>query len=113
MLLYLHIGFQTLAFVVMNMQFINPGPGPKQSVLVHKILGYISLLALVVGVGSSWLMASEHGEVGNFCLFFLSEKRREAEKRKQGGEDDQENKKEKRGFFSSLKFFFYSDEVFK
>jgi hypothetical protein len=63
-LLYGHIFFNSLAFVVMMVQLFRPGNGsnPRQ----HRVLGYVSLASLTIGVGSACVLAAEHGPVGDY-----------------------------------------------
>jgi hypothetical protein len=63
-LLYGHIFFNSLAFVVMMVQLFRPGNGshPRQ----HRWLGYASLGSLTVGVLCACLLAAEHGPVGSY-----------------------------------------------
>lgn len=63
-LLYGHIFFNSLAFVVMMVQLFRPGTGgrPQQ----HRMLGYVSLGSLTIGVLCACLLAAEHGPVGSY-----------------------------------------------
>ena len=63
-LLYGHIFFNSLAFVLMTVQLFRPGNGshPKQ----HRLLGYASMVALTIGVLCACVLASEHGPVGHY-----------------------------------------------
>jgi hypothetical protein len=63
-LLYTHIFFTSLAFVVMMIQLFRPGNGsnPRQ----HRVLGYLSLISLTVGVLSACVLAAEHGSVSHY-----------------------------------------------
>lgn len=63
-LLYGHIFFNSLAFVLMMVQLFRPGSGsrPQQ----HRVLGYVSLGSLTVGVLCACLLAAEHGSVGSY-----------------------------------------------
>lgn len=63
-LLYGHILFNSLAFVLMMVQLFRPGDGrqPRQ----HRALGYLSLVSLTIGVGCACLLAAEHGPVGAY-----------------------------------------------
>ena len=60
-LLYGHIFFNSLAFVLMMVQLFRPGNGghPQQ----HRVIGYVSLVSLTIGVGCACLLAAEHGSV--------------------------------------------------
>jgi Predicted membrane protein (DUF2306) len=63
-LLYGHIFFNSLAFVLMMVQLFRPGNGghPQQ----HRVLGYVSLVSLTIGVGCACLLAAEHGSVVDY-----------------------------------------------
>jgi hypothetical protein len=70
-LLYGHVFFNSLAFVLMMIQIFRPGNGsnPRQ----HRILGYASLITLTLGVVCACVLAAEHGAVahygGNLSMF--------------------------------------------
>jgi len=63
-LLYGHIFFNSLAFVLMMVQLFRPGNGshPRQ----HRALGYVSLASLTIGVACACLLAAEHGDVTHY-----------------------------------------------
>ena len=63
-LLYGHIFFNSLVFVLMMVQLFRPGNGghPQQ----HRVLGYVSLVSLTIGVGCACLLAAEHGSVVDY-----------------------------------------------
>ncbi len=63
-LLYGHILFNSLAFVLMMVQLFRPGNGshPQQ----HRWLGYASLASLTIGVLCACLLAAEHGSVSHY-----------------------------------------------
>jgi len=63
-LLYGHIFFNSLAFVLMMVQLFRPGTGrhPQQ----HRVLGYASLISLTIGVVCACLLAAEHGAVVHY-----------------------------------------------
>lgn len=63
-LLYSHIFFNSLAFVLMMVQLARPGTGGNPA--LHRVLGYVSLLALLVGVACACLLAAEHGAVSHY-----------------------------------------------
>ncbi len=67
-LLYAHIAGNTLAFVLMMVQLYRPGDGRNPA--LHRLLGYVSLAALTVGVGGACVLASEHGEVVDYGGYF-------------------------------------------
>jgi hypothetical protein len=60
-LLYAHVFFNSLAFVLMMIQLFRPGTGsrPQQ----HRVLGYASLMSLTIGVLCACTLAAEHGPV--------------------------------------------------
>jgi hypothetical protein len=63
-LLYGHIFFNSLAFVLMMVQLFRPGTGgqPRQ----HRALGYASIVSLTIGVACACVLAAEHGSVGSY-----------------------------------------------
>ena len=63
-LLYGHIFFNSLAFVLMTVQLFRPGNGrhAKQ----HRLLGYASIVSLTIGVVCACVLASEHGSVTSY-----------------------------------------------
>lgn len=63
-LLYGHIAFNSLAFVLMMVQLFRPGNAgnPRQ----HRVLGYASLVSLTIGVVCACLLAAEHGAVAHY-----------------------------------------------
>ena len=63
-LLYAHIFFTSLAFVVMMVQLFRPGNGSNPG--QHRLLGYVSLASLTIGVLSACLLAAEHGSVAHY-----------------------------------------------
>lgn len=63
-LLYAHIFFISLAFVVMMFQLYRPGNGSNPG--RHRVLGYVSLASLTIGVLSACLLAAEHGSVSHY-----------------------------------------------
>jgi hypothetical protein len=63
-LLYGHIGFNTLAFVLMHVQLLRTGAGPHAG--SHRLLGRLTFGFLTLSViCASWL-ASQHGPVGEY-----------------------------------------------
>lgn len=63
-LLYTHIGFNSIAFVMMHYQLLRPGrPGNRER---HALIGRISFLALTLGVVSAVWLAAEHRSVGEY-----------------------------------------------
>ncbi|MEL6341603.1 MAG: DUF2306 domain-containing protein [Myxococcota bacterium] len=63
-LLYGHILFNTITFVLMHVQLFRPGTGSRRS--VHRVLGRVSFLSLTLGVGCAVWLAAEHGPVGEY-----------------------------------------------
>jgi hypothetical protein len=63
-LLYGHIFFNTLAFVLMMVQLFRPGFGGNAP--LHRKLGYLSLGSLTIGVVCASLLAAEHGAVAHY-----------------------------------------------
>lgn len=63
-LLYGHVLFISLAFVVMMVQIFRPGNGKNPG--QHRALGYVSLTSLTIGVVCSCLLAAEHGSVDHY-----------------------------------------------
>ena len=62
--LYGHIFFISLAFVLMMVQIFRPGSGSKPG--QHRVLGYVSLISLVLGVFCACWLAAEHGSVAHY-----------------------------------------------
>jgi hypothetical protein len=64
-LLYGHIAFNTVAFLLMMVQLHLARPGPRAGGLArwHRLFGYASLASLTVGVGCACLLAAEHGPI--------------------------------------------------
>lgn len=63
-LLYGHIFFNSIAFVLMHIQLLKPGTGDNRS--LHRRLGRISFAAVTVGTILAIWLASEHGSVGEY-----------------------------------------------
>lgn len=64
MLLYGHLFFNSLVFVLMHVQLLRTGSGPHR--MAHKVLGRVSFLFLTLGVGCAVWLASEHGAVSQY-----------------------------------------------
>ena len=60
-LLYGHILFNSVVFVMMHVQFLRPGYGEYLS--PHKLLGRLTFVFLTIGVACGVRLASEHGSV--------------------------------------------------
>ncbi len=65
-LLYGHIFFTSVAFVLMMVQLFRPGTGSGDRPRQHRLLGYASLLSLSLGVLSACVLAAEHGSVTHY-----------------------------------------------
>ncbi|MBM3393819.1 MAG: DUF2306 domain-containing protein [Betaproteobacteria bacterium] len=63
-LLYGHVGFNSIAFVLMMWQLFRPGLGSRAK--LHRILGRVTLSVLLVGVACSCILAAEHGSVAHY-----------------------------------------------
>ena len=63
-LLYAHLGFNSVVFVLMHIQLLRPGTGSHSA--SHRLLGRISFLCLTVGTIAAIWLASEHGPVGEY-----------------------------------------------
>jgi hypothetical protein len=63
-LLYGHIFFNTLSFVLMMYQIYRPGFGSASA--LHRWVGYGSMLSLTIGVGAACMLAAEHGAIPQY-----------------------------------------------
>lgn len=63
-LLYGHIGFNTITFVLMHIQLWRTGSAEHAG--QHRLLGRLSFTTLTLGVGCAIWLASEHGSVGEY-----------------------------------------------
>lgn len=63
-LLYAHIGFNTIAFVLMHFQLWKPGYGSNSG--RHRTIGKISFAAITMGTFCAVWLASEHGDVEEY-----------------------------------------------
>lgn len=63
-LLYGHIGFNSIAFVLMHVQLFWPGYGDNQE--RHRLVGRITFAALTLSVICATWLASQHGSVGAY-----------------------------------------------
>ena len=63
-LLYGHVFFNSVAFVLMHIQLLRPGNGPQPA--THRRLGQFAFAAVTVGTGCAVWLASEHGPVGEY-----------------------------------------------
>jgi hypothetical protein len=63
-LLYAHLGFNSVVFVLMHIQLLRPGTGSHS--VSHRVLGRVSFVCLTVGTICAIWLASEHGPVGEY-----------------------------------------------
>lgn len=63
-LLYGHIFFNSVAFVLMMVQVMRPGFGAHAA--LHRKIGVVSLTSLLLGVSCAAILASEHGAVAAY-----------------------------------------------
>ncbi len=66
-LLRAHIGFNTVAFILMHVQLLGPAAMKRRS--THKIVGRISFAAITAGTFCAVWLASEHGAVPEYGGF--------------------------------------------
>lgn len=64
MLLYGHIGFNSIAFILIHIQLLRPGTGAHQG--MHRLLGRTSFGCLTVSAICAIWLASQHGPVGEY-----------------------------------------------
>lgn len=64
MLLYGHLLFNSLVFVLMHVQMMRTGSGPHRQ--AHKVLGRVNFLFLTLSVVCAVWLASEHGAVPQY-----------------------------------------------
>ena len=64
MLLYAHLSFNSLVFVLMHVQMLRTGSGPHRQ--AHKVLGRVNFVLLTLSVFSAVWLASEHGAVPQY-----------------------------------------------
>lgn len=63
-LLYAHLGFNSIVFVLMHVQLAKPGYGATKS--LHKVLGRVSFVCLTLGTIAAVWLAGQHGDVGEY-----------------------------------------------
>lgn len=63
-LLYTHIFFNSITFVLMHIQLWRPGTGANGA--RHRLIGRISFLSLTLGTICAVWLASQHGSVGEY-----------------------------------------------
>lgn len=64
LLLYGHILFNSITFVLMHVQLLRPGNSEKGT--RHRLLGRVSFATLTVGTGCAVLLAAEHAPVTEY-----------------------------------------------
>ena len=65
-LLYGHIGFNSVAFVLMHWQLARPGSGGDGQRSRHRLVGRISFAAVTLGTVFAVALAAEHGSVSEY-----------------------------------------------
>lgn len=63
-LLYAHLTFNSIVFVLMHIQLAKPGGANGGG--FHRLLGRVSFVCLTLGTGCAVWLASEHGQVGPY-----------------------------------------------
>ncbi len=63
-LLYIHIGFNSIAFVLMHYQLMRPGNAGNRA--RHRLVGRVSFAALTAGTFCAVWLAAEHGSVSEY-----------------------------------------------
>ncbi len=63
-LLYAHIGFNSIAFVLLHIQLWKTGTGANRT--MHRLIGKISFAAVTLGTFFAVWLASEHGAVSEY-----------------------------------------------
>ena len=63
-LLYGHIGFNSIAFVLMHFQLFRPGYGENRA--LHRLVGHLTFASLTLSVICATWLASQHGSVGEY-----------------------------------------------
>lgn len=64
LLLYGHLFFNSLVFVLMHVQMVRTGSGPHRR--LHQVLGQVNFLFLTLSVGCAVWLASENGAVPQY-----------------------------------------------
>ena len=65
-LLYSHIGFNTVAFVLAHVQIAKPGTGGAANARRHQLLGRVGFVAVSAGTLSALWLATQHGSVPEY-----------------------------------------------
>lgn len=63
-LLYGHIAFNSIAFVLLHVQLWKPGTGANRA--LHRLIGKIGFAAITIGTIFAIWLASEHGDVQEY-----------------------------------------------
>ena len=63
-LLYGHIFFNSVTFVLMHIQLLRPGNGLRRR--QHRTIGQVSFASVTLGTACAVWLASEHGSVGEY-----------------------------------------------
>ncbi|MEX0345770.1 MAG: DUF2306 domain-containing protein [Rhizobiaceae bacterium] len=63
-LLYGHIGFNSIAFVLMHFQLFRPGYGENRT--LHQLVGRVTFASLTLSVICATWLASQHGSVSEY-----------------------------------------------
>ena len=63
-LLYGHLGFNSVVFVIAHIQLARPGHGLHKN--THRLLGKVSFVCLTVGTLCALVLASQHGNVESY-----------------------------------------------
>jgi hypothetical protein len=63
-LLYAHLSFNSIVFVLMHVQLWRPGTGNNAA--WHRIIGRVSFLCLTLGTASAVWLAGSHGSVSEY-----------------------------------------------
>ena len=65
-LLYAHLSFNSIVFVLMHVQLWRPGGGVGSNASLHKTIGRISFACLTVGTLCALWLAGSHGSVSEY-----------------------------------------------
>ena len=65
-LLYAHIGFNTVAFVLAHVQLYRPGTGGAANARRHRVIGRVGFSANAAGTLAAVLLAAQHSSVDEY-----------------------------------------------
>ena len=65
-LLYLHIAFNSVTFVLMHWQLARPGSGNERQRNRHRLIGRVTFSTLTLGTLCAIILAAEHRSVGEY-----------------------------------------------